>query len=229
MLCYRNCGLEATYTNFKGFPCCSKFASQCPKVKEKIGSSTSKALKGRPATKIQLNALAKGRNGRKPSNATIEKIRKSNILTKQKQIIIPWNKGLSKEDERVLSYANKQKGQKRAKRIKIIKSDNIIYNDIKKYRNRIAVRTKNTYNQFEKELNPNNLMIGKAGIENAHHIDHIMSVREGFKYSVPIELMSSKENLRIIPWKENNSKYSKVDYSTIPKLIKIYLEENQIG
>ena len=78
------------------------------------------------------------------------------------------------------------------------------------------------------EINPNNLPLGKAGVDGAHHIDHIMSVREAFIYNVPIELTSSKENLRIIPWQENNSKYSKVDYNIIPQSIKQYLKENNI-
>jgi hypothetical protein len=228
MLCHRGCGLTATYINFKGLGCCSNITQHCPIVKQKIGRKNSIALKGRKASPEQLAGLAKGRNGRIPSAETVEKIRQSNIKTKNGQIIIPWNKGLNLKDPRVESYANKQRGQERANRIKIIPSDDPIYQDFKKYRNRIAVRTKNTYNEFMNEINPNNLPLGKAGVDGAHHIDHIMSVREAFIYNVPIELTSSKENLRIIPWQENNSKYSKVDYNIIPQSIKQYLKENNI-
>lgn len=229
MLCHRGCGLLATYTNYKGLPCCAKSASKCPDTKKKIGEKNSVALTGKKLTEEHKSNISKGLEGHLVSENARRKSSESNRKHWAENPREAWNKGLSKEDKRVASYANKQRGQQRAKRIKIIKSDDPIYNDIKKYRNRIATRTKNTYNQYKQELNPNNSMMGKAGIGNAHHIDHIMSVREGFKYSVPIELMSSKENLRIIPWEENNSKYSKVDYSTIPESIKAYLKENQIG
>jgi hypothetical protein len=229
MLCHRGCGLAATYTNFKGLGCCSKITQHCPVVKQKIGSKNSISLKGRKASPEQLAGLARGRNGRTLSEETVEKIRQSNIKTKSEQTIVPWNKGLSLNDPRVASYANKQRGQERASRIKIISSDDPIYQDFKKYRNRIATRTKNTYNEFKNEINPNNFPLGKAGVHGAHHIDHIMSVREAFSYSIPIEMISSKENLRVIPWQENNSKYSKVDYNIIPDSIKQYLKENNIN
>jgi hypothetical protein len=215
--------------NYKGLGCCSKITQHCPTVKSKIGSKNAVSLKGRKPTPEQLAGLAKGRNGRKPSTETIEKIRQGNIETKRKQDIVPWNKGLGIDDPRVASYANKQRGVQRATRIKIIHSDDPVYQDFKKYRNRIAVRTKNTYNKFKDQLNPLNLVLGKAGILGAHHIDHIMSVREGFTYSVPIEMMASIENLRVIPWQENISKYSKVDYNIIPETIKQYLKEKKIN
>jgi len=227
MLCHRGCGLPSTYTNYKGLGCCSKITQHCPIVKKKIGSKTSAALKGRPATPDQLTRLERGRTGRKPSIDTIEKIRQSNIKTKSKQNIIPWNKGLTENDPRVAAYANKQKGKKRSNRTKIIPTSDPVYQDFKKYRNRIAVRTRKVYNEFKDELNPQNLILGKAGVLGAHHIDHIMSVREAFAYNVPIELVASKENLRIIPWRENNSKYSKVDYTIVPDSIKQYLKENR--
>lgn len=228
MLCHRGCGLTATYINFKGLGCCSKITQHCPIVKQKIGRKNSISLKGRKASPEQIAGLARGRNGRKPSAETIEKIRQSNIETKSKQTIVPWNKGLNLNDPRVASYANKQRGQERANRIKIIPSSDPIYQDFKKYRNRIAARTKNTYNEYKNEINPNNLPLGKAGVCGAHHLDHIMSVREAFAYSIPVELISSKENLRVIPWYENNSKYSKVDYDIIPESIKQYLKEHNI-
>jgi hypothetical protein len=73
------------------------------------------------------------------------------------------------------------------------------------------------------------LLLGKAGIPGAHHIDHIMSVREAFTYSIPIEMIASKENLRVIPWEENITKYSKVDYNIVPESIKQYLKEHKIN
>lgn len=234
MLCHRGCGLPSTYFNKKQQPCCSKSGPSCPAIKNKIGSASGEARRKNPVKRTleqrknqSLVVKKQHTDGKRNSPETIEKIRAGNIRTKGQQVIVPWNKGLTKEDPRVAAYANKQKGTQRATRTKIIPSTDPIYQNFKKYRNRIAVRTKKIYNEFKSIINPLNLPLGKAGIDGAHHIDHIMSVKEAFIYSIPIELVSSKENLRVIPWKENNSKYSKVDYTQIPESIKIYMKENK--
>jgi hypothetical protein len=208
MLCHRGCGLPVVYTNYKRLGCCSNITQHCPIVKEKIGAKTSAALKGRPATDAQLNGLAKGRNGRKLSAETIEKIRQGNLQTKSKQQISPWNKGLTKEDPRVEKYAAKQRGTRRKiESAEILSRNDPAYSDFRKYRNRVSVRTKETYKLHKNIINPNNLMLGKCGIEGAHQIDHIITVREGFEKGLPIELISAKENLQILSWLENVQKY----------------------
>ena len=234
MLCHRGCGLESTYINKKGFACCTKEGPKCPAVKTKIGSASGKTRRDNPVKRTpeqrknqSLVIKKQHADGKRNSPETIEKIRSGNIRTKRQQVIIPWNKGLTKEDPRVAAYANKQRGVERAKCTKIIPSTDPVYQNFKKYRNRIAVRTRKTYNEFKEIINPMDLPLGKAGIVGAHHVDHIMSVKEAFIYNVPIEMVSSKENLRVIPWKENNSKYSKVDYTMIPETIKHYLKENK--
>ena len=208
MLCHRGCGIPATYTNYKRLGCCSKITQQCPVVKKKIGSKTSVALKGRKATPAQLERLSKGRTGRKPSSETIEKIRQSNIITKGNQEIVPWNKGLTKDDPRVEKYAAKQRGTKRkTEPLAILSRTDPVYSNFEKYRNRVAVRTKKTYEKYKDEINPKNLMLGKCGIDGAHQIDHIVTVREGFEKGLSIEVISAKENLQILPWLENVQKY----------------------
>lgn len=229
MLCHRGCGLKATYTNYKGLLCCAKSASKCPDTKKKIGEKNSVALTGKRLTEEHKSKISKGLEGHLVSESTRRKSSESNRQYWAKNPRETWNKGLGHGDPRVAAYADKQRGQQRAKRIKIIPSNDPIYQDFKKYRNRIAVRTKNTYNEFKNVINPDNLPIGKAGITGAHHVDHIMSVREAFTYSIPIEMVASKENLRVITWQENNSKYSKVDYNVIPESIKKYLKENNIN
>lgn len=229
MLCYRGCGLLSTYTNYKGLPCCAKSASKCPHIKKKIGEKNSVALAGKKLTEDHKSKISKGLKGHLVSE---DAKRKSSESNRKHWVEYPrdaWNKGLGIADPRVAAYANKQRGKERAKRVKLIPSADPIYQDFKKYRNRIAVRTKNNYNEYKNEINPHNLPLGKAGVLGAHHIDHIMSVREAFTYSIPIELIASKENLRVIPWQENNSKYSKVDYTIIPDSIKQYLKENKIN
>lgn len=234
MLCHRGCGLESTYINKKGLPCCTKNGPSCPFVKNKIGAASGKTRRENPVRRTleqkanqSLVIKKQHSDGKRNRPETIEKIRAGNIRTKQQQNIVPWNKGLTKEDPRVASYANAQTGVTRSKRIKKIESDDPIYNNIRQYRNRIAVRTKQTYESYKHIINPNNYTLGKAGIDGAYQIDHIMSVREGFIYSIPVELMSSVENLKVVPWQENLSKYSKVNYIDVPESIKIYLKENK--
>ena len=208
MLCHRGCGLPATYTNYKDLPCCNKSASRCPETKKKIGNKNAIALKGKTLTNEHKRAIGAGITGRKLSKESIEKIRQSNIETKKNQEIIPWNKGLTKADPRVAKYAKSQTGQKRKNEsLEILSRSDPVYSNFKKYRNRVAVRTKKTYDQFKGAINPDNLFIGKCGVDGAHQIDHIISVREGFERELSIEYISSKENLQILPWLDNVQKY----------------------
>ena len=227
MLCHRGCGLISNYINYKGLGCCSKITQHCPIVKQKIGKKNSIALKGKKLTKEHKNKISNGLTGHIVNKTSREKSSKSNKEYWRLNPRTPWNKGLTKEDIRVASYANKQKGTTRAARIKLIPSDDPIYNNHKKYRNRIAVRTVLIYEEYKDKINPNNLPLGKAGVSGAYQVDHIMSVKEGFTYSVPIELIASVDNLRVIPWQENITKYSKVDYSIVPESIKNYLKEHK--
>lgn len=201
MLCHRGCGLVGTYVNHKGLQCCFKSAQSCPIVKMKIGAANSIALTGRKATPAQLAGLAKGRTGRKLSAESIEKIKQSIISTKAMQEIVPWNKGT-----KGLQVAW-NKGMKKLESMEIISRDDPVYANFRKYRNRIAVRTKKTYEQFKEEINPLNLPLGKCGIDGAHQIDHKISVRLGFEQGMLIEEISAKENLQILPWLENIQKY----------------------
>jgi hypothetical protein len=206
MLCHRGCNLTATYTNYKGLPCCSKQASKCPIVKEKIGKKTSAALLGRKHTderkelqsKNLKEAWATGKRG-KPE--TIEKIRNGVTEYWKSNPRDPWNKG--KKGSQVAW----NKGLRKQEPIEIILRNDPVYSDFKKYRNRIAVRTKKTYMLYEEEINPQNLPLGKCGIEGAHQIDHILTVRQGFEQGISIEEMSAKENLQIIHWLDNVKKY----------------------
>lgn len=56
-------------------------------------------------------------------------------------------------------------------------------------------------------MNPNDLPRGKCGIDGAFHIDHKVSVRYGFDNNIPVEIISSHENLELIPWLDNIKKY----------------------
>lgn len=53
--------------------------------------------------------------------------------------------------------------------------------------------------------------IEKRGFKN-HHIDHKISIWQGYKSSIPVEYIASLENLRMIPYKENMLKGRKSVY-----------------
>lgn len=229
MLCYRGCGLEATYINRKGQPCCSKKAPSCPVVKERIGKASGETRRKNPVRhsaehcKRQSEKLKQawyeGKRGKPETIIKMKESIKANWKAHprpawnkgKKNCQIPWNKG------------------KKYVRVKIIKSDDPIYNDSKKYRNRIATRSRITYNQYSDIINPKNLQLGQSGVIGAHHIDHIMSVAEGYKYSVPVELMSAKENLQVIPWLDNIKKYNSVKFENVSDEIKNWLTSNGIN
>ena len=50
---------------------------------------------------------------------------------------------------------------------------------------------------------------GLAGVEGAHHIDHIIPITTGYKKNIAPEIIADITNLRFIPWKENLTKGSK--------------------
>ena len=47
---------------------------------------------------------------------------------------------------------------------------------------------------------------GRCGVEGAYQIDHIVSVKEGFKRRLSPKTIGAYSNLRMIPWKENRTK-----------------------
>jgi len=133
-----------------------------------------------------------------------------------------WNSGLTAEtDNRILDYSlkqknipcparshpNKNKGKKKQESLEIISRDDPVYSNFRKYRNRVAVRTRKTYELFKNEINPNNHPLGKCGIDGAYQLDHIITVRLGFEQGLLIEDISAKDNLQVIPWLENVKKY----------------------
>lgn len=72
--------------------------------------------------------------------------------------------------------------------------------DVKKwedYKNRAWEATMITYRANMKLLNPNNYPRYR-GAPNQHHIDHIVPMIEGFKRQLPVELLGSLENLRVV-------------------------------
>jgi len=65
-------------------------------------------------------------------------------------------------------------------------------------------------NRVKKEI-ASGYKLGLAGTEDSYHVDHIYSVLEGYVNKVSPRVIGSKENLRVIPWKDNVSKSSSSD------------------
>lgn len=199
--CHR-CGLPATYyIESREKWACDKSAQKCPTVKSKIGKSNSIALTGKKLSDEHKSKIAVGITGRILSNESKEKIRQSNIDHWAENKRIPWNKG-----KPGLQVAW-NRGKKKLESLEIISREDPVYSNFRKYRNRVAVRTRKTYELFKNEINPNNHPLGKCGIDGAYQLDHIITVRLGFEQGLLIEDISAKDNLQVIPWLENVKKY----------------------
>lgn len=78
--------------------------------------------------------------------------------------------------------------------------------EYRRYSNRVHVLTRKVYEEYQKEINPNNYPRGLAGQNGMYHLDHIISIRYGFDNNIPPEDIAIKENLQMLPWKDNISK-----------------------
>ncbi len=78
--------------------------------------------------------------------------------------------------------------------------------EYRRYSNRVHVLTRKIYEEHHTEINPNNYPRGLAGQAGIYHLDHIVSIRYGFDNNIPPEEIAVKENLQMLPWKENISK-----------------------
>jgi len=78
--------------------------------------------------------------------------------------------------------------------------------EYKRYCNRVHRLSKRIYEQFKHEINPNDYPRGLAGEHGVYHLDHIVSIRYGFDNNLLPEEVACKENLQMLPWKENISK-----------------------
>jgi hypothetical protein len=216
MLCKYGCGNEGKFKNKDGSIRCSKNVGECPvnikkrvKTRQKSGYGHSKETKekisnshkGKTHTTETKEKMSNSHKGRIVSKSTKEKIAQSNkeywIINKR----TPWNKGKKG------LQTSWNKGLKKIEPLEILERTDPIYKDFSKYRNRVSVRTKKNYEMFKEQINPNNLKLGKAGIDGAHQIDHIVSVREGFEKGIPVEEIADVKNLQIIPWLDNIRKY----------------------
>jgi hypothetical protein len=76
-------------------------------------------------------------------------------------------------------------------------------NEWDKYRHRVYMLTRSTYNKHKSTINPQNLPKGLAGKEGAFQLDHIKSVRWCFENNIPAIDCAAKSNLQMLPWLDN--------------------------
>lgn len=81
----------------------------------------------------------------------------------------------------------------------------------------VRIKTKTAYDDYKGkvwqftnkcnlELLPNFEKRGRAGIEGAYHLDHIVPIQYGFEHNISSEYIGSIQNLWFIPWKINITK-----------------------
>lgn len=78
--------------------------------------------------------------------------------------------------------------------------------EYRKYSGRVHRLTEKIYESNKSEINPHNYPRGLAGSFGVYHLDHKISIRYGFDNNISPEEISKKENLQMLPWKENISK-----------------------
>jgi len=121
----------------------------------------------------------------------------------------PWNKGLTSDDPRIASYSSKQRGQSRNGNY-VSGADHPNWNEdtpeYQRFRKQVDVLTEKVYTEYKQEINPNDYPRTLAGVENGYQLDHIIPVHYGWVVGMTADELSQKENLQMLPWKDNLKK-----------------------
>lgn len=75
-----------------------------------------------------------------------------------------------------------------------------------KYRRTVNNLTEKTYVAFFEEINPQSFPRTINGVEGGYQLDHIKSVKACFNDGDSVEFAARKENLQMLPWKDNLTK-----------------------
>lgn len=78
--------------------------------------------------------------------------------------------------------------------------------DYKTYCRKVRWLTEKQYSKYKDIINPYNKLRGKHGVDGAHQVDHIVSVRDCYTRGWSIEEASAVSNLQMITWEDNLSK-----------------------
>lgn len=201
MLCHRNCGLPATYTNYKGAPCCAKSASHCPTVKEKIGKNSGESRKGKPLTDECRANMSAARQGKSTPVEVRTKIKRSNVDYWVDRERIPWNKGKTGVQ---IPWNKGMVGQYTLPPRRTLTENE--FRDYAKYKRAVYTQTRKTLQKYSNEINPSCLPIGRHGQQGAYQIDHKIPISVGYANRIDPKTMAIPANLQILSWEENAKK-----------------------
>jgi hypothetical protein len=173
-------------------------------VKPEHGEKISAALKG----KTPWNKGRKGvseETSKKMSGSAKDRVARGIIPNNTGKT--PWNKGLTSDvHPSIARGTEKQKGQIRNGNYTTGK-EHPNFNPNRKaflrYRQEVNVLSENIYRRYKDEINPYDYPRGKAGINGAYHLDHIVSIHYGFTNDMKPDIIAHKDNLQMLYWKEN--------------------------
>jgi len=123
------------------------------------------------------------------SKETIEKMRQA------KENYIPWNAGLNLKELGYVAW-NKLPDNEKTK--------------YKEYRYLVDKLSEINYVKHYDMINPEHKPRTKCGVDGGYQLDHIYPVYEGYINNIPPEEVAKVENLRVIPWEENQRKKHKL-------------------
>jgi hypothetical protein len=81
--------------------------------------------------------------------------------------------------------------------------------DYTRYKNLVHRLSEKEYQQHIDTINPLGYTRTLCGVDGGYQLDHIVTVRFGFDNNIPAEVLAEKNNLRMLPWKENLSRNKK--------------------
>jgi len=93
-----------------------------------------------------------------------------------------------------------------------------------KYKSDVTKLTRINYKNNKHIINPDNLPTGRAGIEGAYHVDHIIPIRYCFNNKIPVHICADKSNLQMLGWRENVGSRDRLKEGVkIPNVLKPYI------
>jgi hypothetical protein len=96
-----------------------------------------------------------------------------------------------------------------------------------KYKATVGALTRQTYKIYKKQINPLNLFRGKAGVEGAHHLDHVVPIRFCFENDIPPKICADSSNLQMLGWRDNVGSRCHIKGNIPPNFLP-YLNEQSV-